>query len=604
MLTAGLLAVGTAAAGAASPADEATFVSKINALRASKGLAALTPDAALAATACTWNDQMIAAGTISHDPNLAAAIASVSSNWRKGGENVGMGGTVDSLFDAFVASPGHYANLVDPQYTRVGVCVGRDANGKLFTTHRFIAIAGDGAPPPPPPTTAAPASNASTAAHRAAHDRRRTGDCRAPDRASDHRGTAAPPPPTTAAHVTAPAAPPTTPAPVPPTTPAPAPQPRRARCSSRCFPRRRPRPPSRRRPQWPTCTSSSSRSSRRSRRSCTCASRSRAGRQTGAVTVGRSAASAIVADGLTRSFNGQLALVDLTLEASPGEVLAVLGPNGAGKTTTVRLLNGVLAPDRGSSRVLGIDPALDGNEVRRRTGVLTENAGLDDRLTAWENLVVTGRIRGMNKTDAGTKATAMLERFGMADRADHRVQGFSTGQRKRVALGRALLHDPDILFLDEPTSGLDPDATRDVIDLIGTLAEEHGRTVVLCTHFLGEAGRLAHRMAVLDRGHLLAFGTPAELAGEIWKGLDVNLDLGAPADDALVAMLAAAPGVLTVRSTGSGAVVTVNERAVIPRVVASLTSGEVPVYGAVPMPPTLEDVYFAVVHDQADKAER
>ena len=131
------------------------------------------------------------------------------------------------------------------------------------------------------------------------------------------------------------------------------------------------------------------------------------------MTVGRSAASAIVADGLTRSFNGQLALVDLTFEASPGEVLAVLGPNGAGKTTTVRLLNGVLAPDRGSSRVLGIDPATDGNEVRRRTGVLTENAGLDDRLTAWENLVVTGRIRGMNKTDAGTRATAMLERFGM-----------------------------------------------------------------------------------------------------------------------------------------------------------------------------------------------
>ena len=111
----------------------------------------MTPDAALAATACTWNDQMIAAGTISHDPNLGAAIASVSPNWRKGGENVGMGGTVDSLFDAFVASPGHYTNLVDPQYTRVGVCVGRDANGKLFTTHRFIAIAGDGAAPPPPP---------------------------------------------------------------------------------------------------------------------------------------------------------------------------------------------------------------------------------------------------------------------------------------------------------------------------------------------------------------------------------------------------------------------------------------------------------------------
>ena len=317
--------------------------------------------------------------------------------------------------------------------------------------------------------------------------------------------------------------------------------------------------------------------------------------------MGRAGDSAIVTDGLTRSFGGQLALVDLTIDAEPGEVLAVLGPNGAGKTTTVRLLNGVLAPDRGSSQVLGIDPAADGNEVRRRTGVLTENAGLDDRLTAWENLVVAGRIRGMNTSDAGVKATTMLERFGMADRADHRVQGFSTGQRKRVALGRALLHDPDVLFLDEPTSGLDPEATRDVIDLIGTLAAEHGRTVMLCTHFLGEAGRLAHRMAVLDRGHLLAFGTPAELAGEIWKGLDVALDLGAPADDALVLMLGAAPGVLGVRSTGSGAHVTVHDRSVVPLVVASLTSREVPVYGATPMPPTLEDVYFAVVNEKAEK---
>jgi len=217
MLTAGLLVVGTAAAGAASPADEAAFVSKINALRGSKGLAALAPDAALAATACTWNDQMIAAGTISHDPNLAAEIASISPNWRKGGENVGMGGTVDSLFDAFVASPGHYANLVDPQYTRVGVCVGRDASGKLFTTHRFMAVAGDGAapPPPPPPTTAAPTTAPATTAP----------PVTAPPATAPPTTPAPPPPPpttaptTTAARVTPPPAPPTTQAPVP-TTPA------------------------------------------------------------------------------------------------------------------------------------------------------------------------------------------------------------------------------------------------------------------------------------------------------------------------------------------------------------------------------------------------
>jgi hypothetical protein len=219
LVTAGLLVVGSAAAGAASPADEATFVSKINALRSSKGLAALTPDAALSATACIWNDQMIAAGSISHDPNLAAEIATVSPNWRKGGENVGMGGTIDSLFDAFVASPGHYANLVDPQYTRVGVCVGRDTSGKLFTTHRFMAVAGDspGSPPPPPPTAppttaAAPPSTAppTTAAPATAPPTTPPPPPTAPPTTAAPRPT---PAPTTAAPTTAASPPPTTPAP-------------------------------------------------------------------------------------------------------------------------------------------------------------------------------------------------------------------------------------------------------------------------------------------------------------------------------------------------------------------------------------------------------
>ena len=265
-----------------------------------------------------------------------------------------MGGTVDSLFDAFVASPGHYR---EPR--RSAVHAGRSVRGARrerealhdASIHRDRRRRRRASSPPPPPTTAAPVSP------------------QAPPPTAPPTTTAAPvtaalltappttaapppppPPPTTAAHVTAPAAPPTTPAPAPASPHAPASPQAPASPSSllvAVLPRRRPRPPSRRRPQRPTCANSSSRSSRRSRRSCTCASPSRAGRKTDAVTVGRSAASAIVADGLTRSFNGQLALDDLTLEASPGEVLALLGPNGAGKTTTVRLLNGVLAPDRG-----------------------------------------------------------------------------------------------------------------------------------------------------------------------------------------------------------------------------------------------------------------
>src|SRR5207237_2294584 len=201
-----------------------------------------------------------------------------------------------------------------------------------------------------------------------------------------------------------------------------------------------------------------------------------------------------------------------------GEVVALLGPNGAGKTTTVRLLNGLLRPDAGTARVLGLDPTADGTDLRRRTGVMTEQSGLDERLTALENVAFTARIRGLRAADAATQSAVLLERFGIASRAHDRVQGFSTGQRKRVALARALLHDPEVLFLDEPTAGLDPEATRDVLDLLAGLASEQGRTVLLCTHFLAEAGRLCQRMAVLDRGRLRAFGKPDELAAGLWRG--------------------------------------------------------------------------------------
>ena len=188
----------------------------------------------------------------------------------------------------------------------------------------------------------------------------------------------------------------------------------------------------------------------------------------------------------------------------------------------------------------------------------------------------------------------MLERFDMAGRAGHKAQGLSTGQRKRVALARALLHEPDVLFLDEPTSGLDPEATRDVVSLIATLAREHGRTVLLCTHFLAEAGRLCQRMAVLQRGRLQAYGRPEDLAAQLWPGLNVDLDLGGPADDRTLAVLRDARGVISVDASPDGAVVCVEGRAALPGLVANLVSREVPVYGAVPRPPTVEEIYFAL----------
>ncbi len=303
---------------------------------------------------------------------------------------------------------------------------------------------------------------------------------------------------------------------------------------------------------------------------------------------------AIDCEGLTRHFPSGTALDGLTIDARPGEVIALLGPNGAGKTTTMRLLDGVLRPHAGTATVLGLDPWTDGDRLRARTGVLTENAGLDERFTALENLVFTARLRGIGADDAAERARALLERFGMGRRADVKVQGFSTGQRKRVALARALLHDPELLFLDEPTSGLDPAATRDVVEVIGGLAADQGRTVVLCTHFLGEAGKLANRMAVLFEGRLHAFGTPSELARSLWDGTEVRLDLGAAAGGDLLRRLTSLEPVMGAVPTPEGALVRVADRAAVPAVVATCVAEQAEVFAVHPHQPSLEDVYFEI----------
>jgi ABC-2 type transport system ATP-binding protein len=304
---------------------------------------------------------------------------------------------------------------------------------------------------------------------------------------------------------------------------------------------------------------------------------------------------AIEARELTRRFLSGTAVDRLSITLEKGGVLALLGPNGAGKTTTVRLLNGVLRPDAGDARVLGFDPVTEGEEVRRRTGVLTENAGLDDRLTTRENLVFAARVRGFGPADARRRVDELLERFGMASRADDLTQGFSTGQRKRVALARALLHDPELLFLDEPTSGLDPAGTRDVIELIQGLAGE-GRTIVLATHFLGEAGRLATSMAVLHLGQLRAYGNPEELAAQFFHGIGAELDFDGPASADVIALLRAMPGVSSAEASARGARLHVDDREVVPAIVAALVAREVRVYGASASAPTLEDVYFEIEH--------
>lgn len=311
---------------------------------------------------------------------------------------------------------------------------------------------------------------------------------------------------------------------------------------------------------------------------------------------------------LRREFPDGVAVDSLTLDVPIGSVLALLGPNGAGKTTTIRLLNGILQPHHGWSRVLGLDPATQGDELRHRTGVLTENAGLDDRLTARENLTFTARLRGIGASEASRRADDLLDRFGMRSHADQRCQGFSTGQRRRVALARCLIGDPELVFLDEPTSGLDPAATDDVVGIIDSLARERGSTVILCTHFLGEAARVADQMAILHAGRLVLSGRPDQLAAEMFPHLEVTIELSQTLADAPATMveLANTSGVVSVASAGLDGrqlAMEVAHREVIARVNEMLVTRGFSVFGITTRTRNLSDVYH-VVQQRLDPGNR
>lgn len=228
---------------------------------------------------------------------------------------------------------------------------------------------------------------------------------------------------------------------------------------------------------------------------------------------------------LTRRFGETNAVDHLTLEVQAGEIFGFLGHNGAGKTTTVRLLNGVLESTSGEAKVLGLDPQTQGPTLRARTGVLTETPSLDERLTARDNLTIYADLYNVPLADVPARVNFLLTEFELADRADEKVGGYSKGMKQRLALARALLHKPEVLFLDEPTSGLDPVAARHVNVLVENLARREGCTVFLCTHNLVEAQKLCDRVAVMEHGHLVALGTPLELTRQYVKRLDVDLEV-------------------------------------------------------------------------------
>lgn len=214
----------------------------------------------------------------------------------------------------------------------------------------------------------------------------------------------------------------------------------------------------------------------------------------------------IRAQGLTRYFGSRPAVKDLSLEVKAGEVLGLLGPNGAGKTTTVRMLSGLLAPSAGEAFVAGHSVTKEPEKVRPKIGLVSENPGFYKRLTVRQNLRFFAELYGVSDTARIEETLALV---GLSPRANEPVATLSKGLRQRLALARALVHDPPVLLLDEPTSGLDPEAAKEVRDLLAELSLAH-RAILLCTHNLSEAERLCHRIAVL-KTKLIALGSPAEL---------------------------------------------------------------------------------------------
>jgi ABC-2 type transport system ATP-binding protein len=293
-------------------------------------------------------------------------------------------------------------------------------------------------------------------------------------------------------------------------------------------------------------------------------------------------------ESVRRAFKGVLALDDLSFSVHVGTVTVLLGPNGAGKTTAVRVITGALGCDGGSVTTFGVDPSgPHGASVRRRCGVVAANPALYDRLTGRDNLVYAARLQRL-----GPRAPidASAAHFGIADALDLRVGGYSTGMKTRLALARAVLHDPELLLLDEPTSGLDPESSHAVLALIDDMAES-GKTVVMCTHLLLEAEGLADQVVMLESGRNLLSGPPDDLVRRMWPHPTIVFDAE---ERTTLDVLASLPGVTGYARDGGAAVVTVDDLARVADLVSALAASGARLTKVAPHEPTLEELYFAV----------
>lgn len=303
---------------------------------------------------------------------------------------------------------------------------------------------------------------------------------------------------------------------------------------------------------------------------------------------------AITFSSVHKTFGEVTALESVDFNAPAGAVTVLLGPNGAGKTTTVRLTTGALIADFGAIKVLGLNPLEHGDEVRSRVGVVPPKPAFYDQLSGWENLQFAATIFESDETNA----RAAAERFGIDHALDQEVGGYSTGMKTRLALARAVIHDPEVLMLDEPTAGLDPESARAVLDLIKEMAGK-GRTIVMCTHLLHEAEGIADQVILMDEGSVRTSGRPSDLARKYMANPIVILDAEDPSELSAVTEL---DGVLGVR-TDDGLHVTIDSIDRIPDIVIELVKRGVRPTRVEPLRPTLEDLYFEMQRTHRERQQ-
>jgi ABC-2 type transport system ATP-binding protein len=313
---------------------------------------------------------------------------------------------------------------------------------------------------------------------------------------------------------------------------------------------------------------------------------------------------AIEAIGLVKSYpKGVTALDGLSFSVARGTVFALLGPNGAGKSTAVKILTTLATPDGGKALVGRLDVVANPDAVRRTIGVVSQGSAVDIQATGRENLRLQGQIYGMRGQALEQRAQELLERFGLADAADRIARGYSGGMQRRLDIAMALVHDPAVLFLDEPTTGLDPEIRADMWNEISRLAADRGKSVLLTTHYLDEADQLAEQIAIVDRGKVVAEGTPDELKREL-RGDAIHVDLEADYNGAVSRALTGLPAIRDVAVDGR----TLRARAddggrAVPVVLQALESAGVAVSSVRVARPSLDDVYLKYTGRTFDAAD-